>query len=357
MLRALVTPLDWDRIVAKAELHGVIPQVYRAVAAASTTLPEILLSAYIANCQRTLWFATELVRVTKHLQDRGIETLAYKGPLLSEILYGSVCERQFHDLDFIVRANDVVGAKDALREIGYQSTLALTSRQERAYLRVGYEYAMDRVQGKNLLELHWHTQPRFYAIDFSVEDFFQRATLMELGEQPVRTLCSEDLMLVLCAHAAKHLWMRLSLLADIAQLAQCIDLNWIVIQARAAQLGMQRIVAVCFLLAQYWLGYGMPTSVEPDEAAKSIAEEVGAILTSDADFDMESPAYFRLMLQLRERQYDKARFLWRLLTTPGPGEWKAVRLPDALFSLYRTVRMARLIKRCLPGSLPNKPIL
>src|ERR1700684_3908076 len=73
MLRALVTPLDWDRIVAKAELHGVIPQVYRAVAAASTTLPEILLSAYIANCQRTLWFATELVRVTKHLQDRGIE--------------------------------------------------------------------------------------------------------------------------------------------------------------------------------------------------------------------------------------------------------------------------------------------
>ena len=345
--QGLAIPLDWDRVAEEAERHGVIPLVYRAVVIARATAPESLHMAYAANCKRTLWFAAELSRVTKHFQDRGIETLAYKGPALAEALYGSVCERQFHDLDFIVRKTDVAAAKNALEDLGYRSTLALTPRQRRDYLRTGYEYALDHANGKNLLELHWQMQPRFYAMDFSVEDFFRRAVPVQITGQPVRTLCREDLMLVLCAHAAKHSWMRLSMLCDIAQLAQSDGLNWLAIRKQAKRLGLERIVAVSFLLARRWLSCRLPETIEPDESAKSIAEEISAILTSDADFDMESTTYFLLMLHLREHQLDKTRFLWRLLTTPGPGEWKSVRLPDALFFLYRVVRVGRLMNRFL----------
>ncbi len=348
---ALAGPLNWDGVVAIAERHGLIPRVYQALAATSTAPPAILDSAYVANCKSTLWFAAELARVTKHLQQHGIATLAYKGPVLSQLLYGSVCERQFHDLDLMVQTNHVAAAKKALGELGYHSRLALTARQERDYLRTGYEYAMDLTPEKNVLELHWQTQPRFYAMDFSVRDFFQRSVTIQIAGQPVRTLCREDLMLVLCAHAAKHLWMRLSLLTDIAQLAQCEDLNWMAVQAQAAELGLRRIIAVSFLLAQYWLSYPLPEVVEPDESAKAVTEEISTIHARHADFDMESSGYFRLMLQLRERPFDKGRFLWRLLTTPGTGEWEAVRLPDALFPLYRVVRIGRLVKRGLSASL------
>lgn len=343
----LAIPLDWDRVTEEAERHGVIPLVYRAVTTAGATVPEGLHMAYAANCKRALRFAAEVWRVTKHLQDRGVETLAYKGPALAETLYGSVGERQFHDLDFIVRKTDVAAARNALEELGYRSPLALTPRQTREYLHTGYECALDHANGRNLLELHWQMQSRFYAMDFSIEDFFLRAVAVRIAGQPVRTLCREDLMLVLCAHAAKHLWMRLSMLCDIAQLALSEGLNWLAIRRQANRLGLERVVAVSFLLAQRWVRCRLPEAVELDESAKSIAEEINAILTSGADFDMQSTRYFLLMLQLRERQSDRARFLWRLLTTPGPGEWRSVRFPDALFPLYRVVRVGRLINRLL----------
>jgi hypothetical protein len=54
-----------------------------------------------------------------------------------------------------------------------------------------------------------------------------------------------------------------------------------------------------------------------------------------------------LMLRLRERRADRLRFLSRLAFTPGPGEWKAVRLPVAFFPLYRLVRVGRLAARLM----------
>lgn len=51
------------------------------------------------------------------------------------------------------------------------------------------------------------------------------------------------------------------------------------------------------------------------------------------------------MMRLRERRGDRVRFLRRLVLTPGPNEWKSVRLPPALFPLYQLVRLARLAAR------------
>jgi hypothetical protein len=51
------------------------------------------------------------------------------------------------------------------------------------------------------------------------------------------------------------------------------------------------------------------------------------------------------MMRLRERRADRLRFLGRLVFTPGPNEWKAVRLPTPLFPLYRLVRLSRLAAR------------
>ena len=73
-------------------------------------------------------------------------------------------------------------------------------------------------------------------------------------------------------------------------------------------------------------------------------------LVDDEDFDPESVAYFRLMMDLRERRRDRATLVWRLWVTPGTGEWSAVRLPDVLFPLYRVVRMIRLAGRMISSA-------
>jgi hypothetical protein len=64
-------------------------------------------------------------------------------------------------------------------------------------------------------------------------------------------------------------------------------------------------------------------------------------------YDFESTEYFRLILKLRERRGDRWRYLWRLVWTPGAGDIAAVRLPEALFPLYRIVRIGRLMRKVI----------
>lgn len=62
-------------------------------------------------------------------------------------------------------------------------------------------------------------------------------------------------------------------------------------------------------------------------------------------YEFESTEYFRLVMKLRERRVDRWRYLWRLVWTPSSGDIAAVRLPEALFPVYRIVRMGRLIRK------------
>ena len=168
-----------------------------------------------------------------------------------------------------------------------------------------------------------------------------------------RTLCAEDLLLVLCVHAAKHVWIQLSWLCDIAQLAKSQQLDWTAIQNEAQRLGIERIVNLNLLLAHKLLGAAihpqMQKRLQDDPSTTMLAAEIQRIIARSTHYDTESIPYFRLMLQLRERWQDRARFLWRLTVTPSVSEWSAVELPKSLHPFYRVVRLSRLAKRLAGG--------
>ncbi len=338
--------VDWERLLKLAQHHGLVPLLYRRL---SNTLDvtqsasmETLRQQDKINAHRTLWLTLELLNIHRHLAARGLEVLPYKGPMLAEALYGNVALRQFSDLDLLIRSQDLPRIKTALAELGYKPGLQLTPAAERAYLKSGYEHTFDGAYGRNLLEIKWQILPRFYSIGFNIDDFFDRSRVASIEGQKVRTLCDQDLMLVLCVHAAKHAWMQLSWLCDIVQLARSRSLDWTSLQAQAAQLGIARIVAVSFSLAHRLLGASRPPRMEGDPVAEALAQRILHLIVTEEEFNPESVSYFRLMMDLRERWRDRAFFFWRLCVTPSAGEWSAVRLPGPLFPLYRVVRVCRL---------------
>jgi len=299
------------------------------------------------NAHRTLWLTVELLNISQHLAARGLEVLPYKGPVLAESLYGNVALRQFSDLDLLVRAPDLPALRSALVELGYKPGLQLAQAAERAYLKSGYEFPFDGAQGRNLVELKWQILPRFYSIAFEVDKFFERAVGVDVAGHKLRTLCDQDLMLVLCVHAAKHGWVQLCWLRDIAQLARSQALDWKALRLQAERLGIARMVAVTFLLSHRLLATALPRQldVQGDAAAEVLAQRIVRQIAGDAEFNPESIGYFRLMMDLRERRRDRASLAWRLWVTPSAGEWSAIRLPGPLFPLYRVVRMFRLAAR------------
>jgi hypothetical protein len=350
---------DWGNLIRLADHHGLVPALYQEIGASGLAPPAVLAelrSRFDANARQALWLTGELHRILDCLGSHGIAALPYKGPALAELLYGNVTQRQFADLDIFVRRADVATARQALRSLGYACSLELTGTEERAYLASGYEYTFDSARGRNLVELQWQILPRFYAVDFDMEAIFQRAAAVSVGGREIPTLCNEDLLLVLCAHAAKHVWLQLSWLRDIADLVRSRPLDWEFARRQAQALGVTRIVAVTLFLAQRFFGAKLPPraakAFPADPQALALGHEIVGIITQREEYSTDSPSYFWLMLRLRERRRDRAGFLLRLGFTPSVGEWRATRLPAWLFPLYRMVRLFRLIGR-LGSSRPK----
>ena len=347
---------DWRGFRQLAENHGVLALVAGNLAQHAPDTPvdiaQSLRSAYAENLRRNLWFAGELTRIMDHFEKRHVRAIPYKGPVLAQSAYGDLGLRSFSDLDLLISPGDFEPAKRALGEIGYHPSQELAPAVERLFLRTGYERSFDGKASKYLVELQWNLLPNLYAVDFQaadfrIEDLLVRAGRVSLGGAEVQCLSGEDSLLVLCLHAAKHLWTRLIWVADIAESMRASELDCALVARRARAMGIARMMGVSFCLAERLLGAAIPAVarefVERDSEVTKLGEEYATRLARSATYNFESSEYFRQVWKLRERLSDRCRYLWRLAWTPGPGEIAAVALPEIFFPLYRVVRIGRLL--------------
>ena len=357
-IRALLERrVNWEEVLRLADHHGTCALLYQNLSRLDGMVPSSVVTTlrdrYERNVHKSLFLARELIRILDCTDALGIEVLPYKGLALSEAYYGDMALRESGDIDLFVRRGDVRRVKEAIRELGYTTRVPIPEAAEEDYFDSGYECAFDSPAGCNLLELQWALQPRFYAVDYNMDGLFERAVNVSVAGRRVKTPSAEDLLLVLSVHAAKHVWGRLIWLCDIAQILKRDNLDWDWVQARARQLGVERILRVTLLLVNRFLTTAIPAPIEcavlSDRAARNFADEVAAAVIRGVSYEQQQVHYFRMMMRLRERRLDRVRFLTRLTFTPGPGEWDAVRLPKILFPVYRLVRLARLGARFARG--------
>jgi len=345
--------VNWEAVLRLADEHGTSSLLYQSLSRLEDLIPSSVLGAlrkrYEGNVHKSLFLARELARILDRLDEFEIEVIPYKGLALSEVYYGDMALRQAGDIDLFVRKQDVIRIKKAVCELGYTTRVPILEDAEEDYLESGYECTFDSPAGKNLLELQWALQPRFYSVDFDMDGLFKRAVNVTVAGRRVKTPSAEDLLLVLSVHAAKHVWGRLIWLCDITRILKRENLDWDWVQSQAREFGIERILHVTLLLTNHFLATAVPGEMErailSDRIARAFAGEAAAAVISGVSYEKQQIAYFRLMMQLRERRMDRVRFLTRLAFTPGPGEWDAVRLPKILFPFYRVVRLARLAAR------------
>lgn len=356
-LRRLSEPVEWNAFLDLADQHGTSSLVHQNLGRISDAVPPQILTLLQersqTNIRKSLFLTRELIRILDCLVPLGIETIPYKGVVLSEALYGDIALRQAGDIDLFVRKYDLARVRNAVGELGFVPRFTIPVAAEVDYIAAGYELTFDSPAGKNILELQWSLQPHFYAVDFDMDGLFQRAVTVSVAGHAMKTPSPEDLLLVLSVHAAKHVWGRLIWLCDISQILRRQNLNWDWIAVQARKLGIERILSVTLLLTNRFLGAALPPGIEnaiaEDRCTLRLADEIGVTVAQGATYGELQMSYFRLMMRLRERRADRMRFLMRLTFTPGPGEWEAVRLPKPLFPLYRLVRMGRLAARFTRG--------
>ncbi len=349
---AIAGGLAWDLLDRSAREHRLsalldwhLQQNFPLAAAASQSRRR----QFFENNARYLLLSAALLKVMEALHAAEIRALAYKGPALSALLYGDIALREMSDLDVLIDRATFSASREVLTGIGYQPVFALTRKQEKARLRSDCECEFTASDQKVMVDLHWQVTAPHLAQRFRFDDLWDRRRKVTVGQELIPTLSAEDTALILAVHGGKHLWDRLSLLADFAQsLRQVLD--WQALRSRAREARAERMLFLALALAEDIFEIQIPSelsaAIEEDAGVQSVALRIALRLFDDKDSNdaAQSGSRWLTLWQLADNRWEGARRAARFAVGSGPREWQAVRLPDSLFGLYRLLRIASLLR-------------
>ena len=351
---SLAQVTDWDYLLTTAQNHSVFPSLYRRVKdACPEALPPPVLAdwhrLYKINAWRNFRLLGELVRVTDLLQSHGIVAVPLKGLILSNLAYGDIALRQLYDLDLLVRRQDMPEVKQVLVAKGYSLLTPLTPSQERLHLRYDHELQFVYQKFSKLMELdiHWRF-PDFLSGGLKAETAFRRKILVTLEGRQVYSLAPVDMLLFLCLHGSWHVWLKLSLVNDVARWLKSQDpWDWQGLLQYADRLGMRRRLLLGLSLATDLLGASVPyevaAMVRSDPVLLGLNESLKKKLLSHAIVDETFAERNLFQLKIRERLRDKLVFALGHATVPHPTDWSWAPLPESLYWLYPIIRPLRLV--------------
>jgi hypothetical protein len=347
--------IKWRALLRIANDHKVSPLLCRRLEThGADRVPPAILSRLrqrcLENSRRNFFMAGELLRILALLQAHGIKSIPYKGPALAMMAYGDLAAREFGDLDIMIRESDHLQARDLLAAHGYQ--LHLTKAQQRLKYLHHYHYEFTCESNGGSVEIHWRFTERFWPFRFEPLRLWERLQPVALAGKSVESFHPEDLLLILCAHAAKHLWQKLVWISDIAHLIHAhAAMNWERLLAQAEAIGCRRLLFVNLLLAKNLLGAKIPAKILECIAAETVATKLAAqvqkYLLADKPLPWQRAEMLAMYFKMRERWRDRLPLIFFDLNTPSRDDRKNLLVPPALSFLYFVLRPLRLILKSL----------
>jgi len=348
--------LDWDRVLAQARRHEIEPLLQKGLRHLDAQAPAAVERALAGRVRqiafRNLQQGRELMRIVRALEIESTAVIPFKGPLMGQVAYGNLAYRQFVDLDFLVRRSDFWQAKEVLTQLGYRPYREMDEEAEREYVasQLGYEFV--HPEEPFVVELHWSFFFDIYAFGLEPDRVWDRQIRVPFGDQSVRSLCYEDLLIYLCAHGTKHRWLKLKWLCDVAELLRTQpSIDWPTVQQRAKAIGSERMVHLGVWLANQLLQAPVPDAIVRAAAKDRVLRDMAHQVYDDwlfcaLDQPVASPAeIFWFHFRERERWRDRwphLRHHLQLAIEPTDEDRAVVPLPQPLSFLYYLIRLFRL---------------
>jgi Uncharacterised nucleotidyltransferase len=348
--------IDWENVIQTAVDHRVMPLLYQSLQAfCPEAVPKIVLhrlqDLFRSNAARNLFLVRELIKLTQLFESRGIDTIAFKGPVLTTYAYGNLSLRQHCDLDILVRKRDISSAKRLLLSNGYRLWRPMTEKQELAHLQSHHAFVFLPELPTYSVDLHWAIAQPHHANAINQEALWERVESVSLGGYRILTFRPEEMILVLSMHGAKHWWQQLGWICDVAQLVRSrLDLDWKQVIREAEKAGCKRGLLVALELVKSVVGVRLPGDVlqmiEKYPRVKAVGRSViRRLFSQKRSFLMERFQQIFIISRLKQRLRDRLVYLlyeWRETVTPNEKDAAVVSLPVGFSFLYYIVRPVRL---------------
>ncbi|MBW7933127.1 MAG: nucleotidyltransferase family protein [Gemmatimonadaceae bacterium] len=342
---------DWRAVELLAARHDVGWWVVRALPASAVPAVRRALEDRVRRIAAESLAGTQaLLEIIAALDNAGVAAVAYKGPALSSDVHGDLGARYVTDLDVLVGARHRERAEQALTALGYEPSVAYTTREARVYTRWEGVSHFRHPQGVVPVELHWRVQAPRYGAPQDPATIVGRARVCTLAGRSIPVPAIEDLAVLLAVHGVKHAWSSLLWVADFAAAVGRAGFDWDQLGRVAAEWNVRRAVYDALLVARTLLALDVPAEwlarAQRDANAVALAADAVRALLSDAEHPNDglesTPAYD---LRWLDGSRAKLRYLVLAAALPTPQERRAVRLPDALLPLAVPVRLGRLVGR------------
>jgi Uncharacterised nucleotidyltransferase len=273
-----------------------------------------LRSLFYTIAQRSLMLTGELVKILRLLQENGISAVPYKGPVLATSLYGNVALRQFCDLDILVQRQDVLEFKKLLIAQGYRAQVQLTEAEEIAYLQDKSKHTYNFIHDSKriMIEVHWRITPQ-YTSSIEPKHIWKNLKESSFGGITISTLSLENWLPILCVHASRHCWEKLSWLSDIAEIIRRNpEIDWEIIIKEASDLDCRRMLFIGIYLTYNLIGLSINRQIlhqieadsEVDRLASQICQQIFSEKNSSRKF-MQTTLYH---IRVRERWQNKVLY-------------------------------------------------
>lgn len=345
----IAQPLDWDDLLKRADDHRLTPLLYWHLHEfAANTLPKRVADHLKGQMQATathnLLLTSELLQLLQVFAHHNIRAIPYKGPALATFTYGNLSLRQFADLDLFIARRDLPRVYDLLVARGY--VIPEDGVPLDVLFRDHYHYEFVHPGLQRHVEVHWAFTRSYWAFPLDLEDIWNRAEALRWGGVEMQVFRADDLLLILCAHGAKHFWAKLCWICDVAEIVRTQPmLDWRLLVARAEQMGCLRVLLLGLYLAHDLLDAELPDIVlawlraEADVAA--LAAQIRQRFVQGKVEQMNGVAARVFYWKLRERRIDRMRYMayhlrnyLAVLVLPKAQERSMLPLPAALAPVY-----------------------
>lgn len=347
--------VDWSRVIATVYEQRMLPLLHGALVEqlgrleGNETRLRLLWNAQRENAQRNLALAAETLHLLDTLEKEGVPVLAFKGCVLSLAVYGNLSTRKGGDIDLLVRREDVWRALEILERCDYRSFRERSPAEAVGHLTFDCEWELLNARKRMGVDLHWDFSGRNCGLPVPalLRHIWSRQTTTQLCGRQIRSLTREDLVLMLCIHAAKHYWQRLEWIHTLTHLLnQSPDLDWASLFAFARACRTERILALGLVICDEV--YGLRVAIDgleamrADRQLRSLAKRSLEWLFHGRPDTLSSTALRKYNADTRTTAAAKSYYWMCAAMTPTAKDY-LIELPSKLRWVYYLIRANRLV--------------
>ena len=360
-LRQLLSGVrDWEYLIAAASYHGLAPLLHKHVHESCADLVPVnalsrLKQSSLANTQNVLHLLSKQLKVQRLLKENGVPVAAFKGSVLSQMAYGEISLRQAGDIDLLISRADFAQTRASLESLGYALTPQLTATQLDSHLKHHCEIQFVRDDWFTVVDLHWGLAPKSFVFNLDTDAVMSRLQTVAVAGAEIQTLATEDLILYLSMHGAKHLWRALEWISSLGELIRTAEaIDWNMVVERAVQAHATRMLGLALRLVERVSGPGVVSHAldamdrsesisRTAESMEGMADDVLAQMFVASGF-ADSTETNLYNLKIMDRKRDALSSALRAIFVPTFTDWDALTLPSSLHSVYYAYRPLRLSK-------------